>query len=105
MRRMKLYIKAAAEFPPLREYGDLPQIENGVGMIPQFMHNAKRVKIPQPGTKKRICYLYRRVLLPLSHKVYGKAEQGWDKHRGSTGGKHLLWKEHHGDRVALPEGT
>lgn len=49
----ELYIKAEAEFPPLREYGELPQIENGVGMIPQFMHHAKRVKIPQPLSKKR----------------------------------------------------
>ncbi|HXX82091.1 MAG TPA: DUF512 domain-containing protein, partial [Thermodesulfovibrionales bacterium] len=49
----ELYIKAEAEFPPLREYGELPQIENGVGMIPQFMYHAKRAKIPQPGTKKR----------------------------------------------------
>jgi putative radical SAM enzyme (TIGR03279 family) len=49
----ELYIKAEADFPPLREYGDLPQIENGVGMIAQFMHQAKRVKIPQPTTRKR----------------------------------------------------
>ena len=49
----ELYIKGEAEFPPLREYGDLPQIENGVGMIPLFMHHAKRVKIPQLGAKKR----------------------------------------------------
>jgi putative radical SAM enzyme (TIGR03279 family) len=49
----ELYIKAEVEFPPLREYGELPQIENGVGMIPQFIHHAKRVKTPQPGTKKR----------------------------------------------------
>ena len=49
----ELYIKAEAEFPPLREYGELPQIENGVGMIPQFMHHSKRVKIPQTGSKKR----------------------------------------------------
>jgi putative radical SAM enzyme (TIGR03279 family) len=49
----ELYIKAEADFPPLREYGDLPQIENGVGMIAQFMHQAKRVKIPQPATRKR----------------------------------------------------
>ena len=49
----ELYIKAEAEFPSLNEYGDLPQIENGVGMIPQFMHQAKRVKIPHLGTNKR----------------------------------------------------
>jgi putative radical SAM enzyme (TIGR03279 family) len=43
----ELYIKAAAEFPPLDDYGELPQIENGVGMVPLFLHQAKKVKLPQ----------------------------------------------------------
>ena len=43
----ELYIKAAAEFPPLDDYGELPQIENGVGMVPLFLHQAKKVKFPQ----------------------------------------------------------
>lgn len=37
----ELYIKAEVPFPPLREYGDLPQIENGVGMVPLFMSEAR----------------------------------------------------------------
>lgn len=37
----ELYIKAGVEFPPLREYGELPQIENGVGMVPYFLSQAK----------------------------------------------------------------
>jgi len=36
----EFYLKAALPFPPLKEYGDLPQIENGVGLVPQFMHEA-----------------------------------------------------------------
>ncbi len=44
----ELYIKAEAEFPPLPEYGELPQIENGVGMVPQFIHQARRVRVPNP---------------------------------------------------------
>jgi putative radical SAM enzyme (TIGR03279 family) len=48
----ELYIKAAspalAGFPPLSEYGDLPQIENGVGLLPSFLHDAKRLKIKDP---------------------------------------------------------
>jgi putative radical SAM enzyme (TIGR03279 family) len=36
----EFYLKAGLPFPPLREYGDLPQIENGVGMVPLFQHNA-----------------------------------------------------------------
>jgi putative radical SAM enzyme (TIGR03279 family) len=42
----ELSIKAEGEFKSLREYGELPQIENGVGMVPLFLHQAKRVKIP-----------------------------------------------------------
>ncbi len=49
----ELYIKAAAEFPPLDDYGDLPQIENGVGMVPLFLHQAKKVKLPQALQRSR----------------------------------------------------
>ena len=72
----ELYIKAEAEFPPLREYGDLPQIENGVGMIPQFMHNAKRVKIPQPGTKKRFVTFTGVSFYPYLTKFMEKLNKG-----------------------------
>ncbi|MFO0752635.1 MAG: DUF512 domain-containing protein [Thermodesulfovibrionales bacterium] len=43
----ELYIKAGREFPPLAEYGDLPQLENGVGLVPLFLHEAKRIRVPQ----------------------------------------------------------
>ena len=39
----EFYIKAALPFPCLDSYGDLPQIENGVGMIPLFLEEAKEV--------------------------------------------------------------
>lgn len=39
----ELYIKAEAKFPPLSEYGDLPQLENGVGMVPLFKHQAQSI--------------------------------------------------------------
>lgn len=38
----EFYLKAGFPFPALREYGDLPQIENGVGMVPLFMRDAAR---------------------------------------------------------------
>jgi NifB/MoaA-like Fe-S oxidoreductase len=38
----EFYLKAGFAFPRLREYGDLPQIENGVGMVPLFMRDAAR---------------------------------------------------------------
>ncbi len=36
----EFYLKAALPFPPLRDYGDLPQIENGVGLVPLFLRDA-----------------------------------------------------------------
>jgi putative radical SAM enzyme (TIGR03279 family) len=42
----ELYIKAEAEFPKVETYGEFPQIENGVGMVVLFMHDARKVKIP-----------------------------------------------------------
>jgi len=39
----EFYLKAAKPFPPLVEYGDLPQIENGVGMIPLFLDEVETV--------------------------------------------------------------
>jgi len=38
----EFYLKAALPFPPLKSYGDLPQIENGVGMVPLFLRDAGR---------------------------------------------------------------
>lgn len=54
----ELYLKAGRPFPPLKEYGDLHQIENGVGMIPLFLHQAKRLKIPKtlPHKKKFLTF-------------------------------------------------
>ncbi|BCS55364.1 (Fe-S)-binding protein [Geobacter sp. SVR] len=38
----EFYLKAGLPFPTLRSYGDLPQIENGVGLVPLFMRDAGR---------------------------------------------------------------
>jgi len=43
----EFYIKAEVPFPPVKEYGDLPQIENGVGLVPVFLHCAKKLKLPK----------------------------------------------------------
>jgi putative radical SAM enzyme (TIGR03279 family) len=39
----EFYLKAGLPFPPIKKYGDFPQIENGVGMVPLFMQEAGRV--------------------------------------------------------------
>jgi NifB/MoaA-like Fe-S oxidoreductase len=43
----ELYIKARLPFPPLSAYEDLPQIENGVGMVASFLHEAGRTRLPR----------------------------------------------------------
>ncbi len=39
----EFYIKARKNIPPLVDYGDFPQLENGVGMIRLFLDEAARV--------------------------------------------------------------
>ena len=39
----EFYLKAGLPFPPVKSYGDFPQIENGVGMVPLFMKEAARL--------------------------------------------------------------
>jgi putative radical SAM enzyme (TIGR03279 family) len=50
----EFYIKAGVSFPPLKEYGDLPQIENGVGLVPVFQHCAKQIKLPKKVKPKKV---------------------------------------------------
>lgn len=39
----ELYLQGRVEFPPLEDYEELPQLENGVGMIPLFRGEAEAV--------------------------------------------------------------
>jgi len=41
----ELYIKAGRPFPQLKDYGDLQQLENGVGMVPLFLDQARRLRV------------------------------------------------------------
>lgn len=50
----ELYLKAELPLPALNEYGDLPQIENGVGLIPLFLQSAKNLKLPKKIKPKKI---------------------------------------------------
>jgi len=50
----ELYLRAERPLPPLKEYGELHQIENGVGMVALFLSEAKRFKIfNMPNRKKK----------------------------------------------------
>jgi putative radical SAM enzyme (TIGR03279 family) len=42
----EFYIKAKAPFPPVSAYEEFPQIENGVGMVAEFLHEAARTRVP-----------------------------------------------------------
>lgn len=50
----ELYIQACMAVPPLSSYEDLPQIENGVGMIATFLTDAKRTRLPSQVPPTRI---------------------------------------------------
>ena len=54
----ELYLKAGHPFPPLKEYGELYQLENGVGMVPLFLNQAKRIRVPKtmPQGKKFLTF-------------------------------------------------
>jgi len=43
----EFYIKAGIPFPSYKEYGDFPQIENGVGLVTSFLASAKRLRLPK----------------------------------------------------------
>ena len=49
----EMYITAETSFPPLSEYGELPQIENGVGLVPLFMNQSRKIKVPQSFQQER----------------------------------------------------
>jgi putative radical SAM enzyme (TIGR03279 family) len=52
----EFYLKAEAQLPSLKEYGDLPQIENGVGLIPSFMHGIKKLKLPKKIEPRKVVF-------------------------------------------------
>jgi len=39
----EFYVKGGLDFPPVEQYADLPQLENGVGMVPQFLAEAQEL--------------------------------------------------------------
>jgi len=49
----ELYIRAGRPFPPLKDFGELPQVENGVGMAPSFIAKARRMRLEVKPTGKR----------------------------------------------------
>jgi putative radical SAM enzyme (TIGR03279 family) len=50
----EFYIKAKRPFPSVSFYEDFPQIENGVGMVADFMRSASGVRLPERIAPLRI---------------------------------------------------
>jgi NifB/MoaA-like Fe-S oxidoreductase len=46
LKSIEFYIKAGKPAPPASFYEDFPQIENGVGMVAEFIGDARRAKLP-----------------------------------------------------------
>jgi putative radical SAM enzyme (TIGR03279 family) len=42
----EFYIKAGVQFPSASSYEEFPQIENGVGMVAEFLREAARTRVP-----------------------------------------------------------
>ncbi len=53
----EMYLKAEKNIPPFKFYDDFPQIENGVGMISQFVHQAKKINIKDANHNKGLRFL------------------------------------------------
>lgn len=69
----EMYIKAETPFPLVQEYGELPQIENGVGMVPLFISQSRKLKIPRTiGNKKRVLTFTGISFYPFLKKFIGR---------------------------------
>ncbi len=44
----EIYLKAGAEIPSRRHYGNYPQIEDGVGMIRSFLNVFDEIQLSEP---------------------------------------------------------
>ncbi|MFZ5996935.1 MAG: DUF512 domain-containing protein [Nitrospirota bacterium] len=72
----ELYIKAGIDTPPLKEYGELPQIENGVGLVPLFLHQMRKVRIPKTDGLRRFITFTGVSFYPFLSKFVAKLKRG-----------------------------
>jgi putative radical SAM enzyme (TIGR03279 family) len=71
----ELYIQAGMVVPPLSSYEDLPQIENGVGMVAQFLADAKRTRLPSRVPPMRITVVTGVSFAPILRRVLARLRQ------------------------------
>jgi putative radical SAM enzyme (TIGR03279 family) len=63
----ELYIKAGVPFPPARFYEEFPQIENGVGMVAEFLREGQRIRIPSDLMARTITAVTGISFAPILH--------------------------------------
>jgi putative radical SAM enzyme (TIGR03279 family) len=69
----EMFIKAEMPFPSVQDYGELPQIENGVGMVPLFISQARKLKSPRMiGSKNRVLTFTGTSFYPYLKKFIGR---------------------------------
>ncbi len=67
----EFYLTAGRSFPPVKSYGELPQIENGVGMVPLFVDRIEKVLNRLPAGKMKERYVIGTGVLayPVLHRL------------------------------------
>jgi len=72
----EMYIKADTAFPKLKDYGVFPQIENGVGLVPFFINQTKKIKIPGTVSHKKKFLTFTGVsFYPFLKKFFERLEE------------------------------
>lgn len=71
----EFYVKAGIPVPPASFYEDFPQIENGVGMVSDFLRGARRTRIPASVSAFRATLVtglsFRRMLRDAAARLSG----------------------------------
>jgi putative radical SAM enzyme (TIGR03279 family) len=63
----ELYIRAGVPVPPANFYGEFPQIENGVGMVAEFLHQSQRIRMPSGLTARTLTAVTGVSFAPILH--------------------------------------
>jgi putative radical SAM enzyme (TIGR03279 family) len=71
----EFYIKAGEDVPPASFYEDFPQIENGVGMVAEFLREASRTRMPKQFPKIRVTVVTGVSFSAILKKVLGRTRK------------------------------
>ncbi|MBP3390834.1 MAG: DUF512 domain-containing protein [Clostridia bacterium] len=75
----EFYLKAEIPMPDFKEYGDFPQLDNGVGMWSLFQHDAAEAlaNIEVPSTPRKVTCVTGVAAFPLLKATVDKAASIW----------------------------